>query len=119
MSGGRASQIQALSRALIAITPQCAPVSLPWATKLYDEYNVRIGEPAGAENAAAQDPTGKLSRDGIEFLRKHDPKMLERIEAAQTDDERAAMLAELRPKIPAELVTAADQLEALEDDATQ
>jgi hypothetical protein len=121
VSGERASQIRALSKALVAIVPQAATVALPWATKLYDEHNIRVGgSPADdAETVPAQHHTDKLSHDGWEWLSKHDPAMAERIAGAQTEAERAALRAELAPKIPRELVDAARQLEALEHDVTE
>ncbi|OIN80863.1 hypothetical protein [Mycobacterium malmoense] len=97
----RDQQIRALGKALATMLPQATPVSAVWAAKLYDEHHVRVETPASPGERA---PERHVDRREFAWaaLRAKDPALADRIESC-TPDERAALAAELKGRIPPEV----------------
>lgn len=112
MTSSRADQIQALAKVFVEMMPQTATVALPWATKLYDDHRVRIEVDAPPPQEFSPQVVTDAARV---FLRKENPVLAARIDAAVNDEERALLLAELGATVPADLKAAEQHLGKLGD----
>jgi hypothetical protein len=133
VSDDKKPQVAALARILVGMLPQARPVSIDWATKLW-EKGVRV-HPELDETPRQMPPTQytvedqQTAVDGAwrtlrEMAREYPQfaSLVAGMEAAQTSEERAALAMEVRAKIEPEIFEAAQQRAAQlaqRDDHTQ
>lgn len=128
----KAEQVKKIAAVLAGIMPPAARVALGWAEKLH-EHGIRI-HPELAETQPTQTPAQKeftpevrehLMQQAMATLREMAKQypylqpLVIQIENAKTDEERNALVLELRSQIPDELIAQATAQAAELGDNTQ
>lgn len=108
----RDEQIKALAKALALTVPAARLVTPQWAETLVDKFGVRVYQ----ELATVGEKPVQVTRENLLRAMKDLPgleTMAARVEAAKTDDEKAAVMAEIVDKHPKEVRELQDRINAL------
>lgn len=106
----RDAQIKALSKALAMTVPAARMVTPQWAETLVDKFGVRVYP----ELATVGDKPVQVDRSTLlQVLRDMESPMAERVESAQSDEDKAALMQEIADKHPQLVAEFRAKIEAL------
>lgn len=112
----RDAQIKVLSKALALTVPAARMITPQWAETLVDKFGVRVYP----ELSTIGEKPIQVNRANLLQAMKDLPgleAMAVRVEAAQTDDEKAEIMAEIVDKHPEQVRQLQDRIAALKADA--